>query len=68
VQNIQANGLAIRRMVKANRYGPMELVMKANGLIIYLRDMVLLKRVMEMYCRVSGKKEGLMVLLLLFSI
>jgi len=55
-------------MVKANRYGPMELVMKANGLIICLRDMVLLKRVMEMYCRVSGKKEGLMVLLLLFSI
>jgi len=36
-------------MVKANRYGPMELVMKANGLIIYLKDMVLLKRVMEMY-------------------
>jgi len=60
--------LAIRRMVKANRYGPTELVMKANGLIIYLKDMVLLKRVMEMYCRVSGKKEGLMVLLLLFSI
>jgi len=54
-------------MAKANRFGPMELVMKANGLIICLRDMALSKRAMEMCCRVSGKKEGLMGLLLLFS-
>ena len=55
-------------MDRVNRYGPMEQVMKANGLIIYLRGMVLSRKVMETYCRVSGKKEGLMGLLILYSI
>jgi hypothetical protein len=49
VSNILGNGLVIRKMAKVNRYGPMELVMKANGLIICLRDMVLSRKVMEIY-------------------
>lgn len=58
----------IKKTVKENKYGPMALVMKVNGLIIYLRAMALSKKAMAMYFKANGKKAGLMGLLLLFSI
>lgn len=56
--NILVNGLVNVKMVRVNNYGLIMLLTKVNGLIIFLKDMVLSKNLIVIYYKVNGKKAG----------